>query len=167
MSVFIHRGKTPSRLAFFGLFALQHRGQESAGIAAANGQSVNVHVDMGLVTQTFRERDFYPLTGEMAIGHTRYSTMGSSQLCNAQPIVLQSHWGQLALANNGNIINSPQLKTQLQSDWNCVFNSTTDSEILGLLLAAFFGWDLDGAIVFLHAPGGRGIFDGGLDQGHP
>ena len=128
-------GQDASHLAFFGLFALQHRGQESAGIAAANGQSINVHADMGLVTQTFRERDFYPLTGEMAIGHTRYSTMGSSQLCNAQPIVVQSHWGPLALANNGNIINSPQLKTQLQTDWNCVFTSTTDSEILGLLLA--------------------------------
>ena len=128
-------GQDASHLAFFGLFALQHRGQESAGIAAANGQSVNVHADMGLVTQTFRERDFYPLTGEMAIGHTRYSTMGSSQLCNAQPIVLETQRGDLAVANNGNIINSPQLKSQLQSDWNCVFNSTTDSEVLAYLLA--------------------------------
>ena len=124
-----------SHLAFFGLFALQHRGQESAGIAASNGETLNVHTDMGLVTQIFRESDFYPLTGEMAIGHTRYSTMGSSLLCNAQPIVAEGAQGRLALANNGNIINSPQLKTQLQDEWNCAFNSTTDSEILAALLA--------------------------------
>ena len=69
-------GGEASRLAFFGLFALQHRGQESAGIAAANGESINVHAEMGLVTQIFREPDFYPLSGELAIGHTRYSTHG-------------------------------------------------------------------------------------------
>ena len=124
-----------SHLAFFGLFALQHRGQESAGIASSNGETLNVHTDMGLVTQIFRERDFYPLTGEMAIGHTRYSTMGSSQLCNAQPILAEGIQGKLALANNGNIINSPQLKAQLQDEWNCSFSSTTDSEVLALLLA--------------------------------
>lgn len=124
-----------SHLAFFGLFALQHRGQESAGIAAADGETLNVHTDMGLVTQIFRERDFYPLSGEMAIGHTRYSTMGSSELCNAQPILVQGPQGSLALANNGNIINSPQLKAQLQDEWNCTFSSTTDSEVLALLLA--------------------------------
>jgi len=81
-------------LAFFGLFALQHRGQESAGIAASNGEEVNVHAEMGLVTQIFREPDFYPLTGELAIGHTRYSTTGSSLLCNAQPLLVQGTHGQ-------------------------------------------------------------------------
>ena len=121
-------------MAFFGLFALQHRGQESAGIAASNGETLNVHTDMGLVTQIFRERDFYPLTGEMAIGHTRYSTTGSSQLCNAQPIVVEGQHGKLALANNGNVINVLQLKDQLQDEWNCSFASTTDSEVLALLL---------------------------------
>ena len=124
-----------SRLAFFGLFALQHRGQESAGIAATNGEAVKVHSEMGLVTQIFREADFYPLAGEMAIGHTRYSTTGSSQLCNAQPMLVEGHSGQLALANNGNIINSPQLKEQLIDEWNCSFNSTTDTEIIALMLA--------------------------------
>ena len=134
MGVYTPDGEA-SHLAFFGLFALQHRGQESAGIAAANGETLNVHTDMGLVTQIFRESDFYPLTGEMAIGHTRYSTMGSSQLCNAQPIEVEGLHGRLALANNGNIINSLQLKDQLQDEWNCSFNSTTDSEVLALLLA--------------------------------
>ena len=124
-----------SRLAFFGLFALQHRGQESAGIAATNGEVVKVHSEMGLVTQIFREADFYPLAGDMAIGHTRYSTTGSSQLCNAQPMLVEGHSGQLALANNGNIINSPQLKEQLIDEWNCSFNSTTDTEIIALMLA--------------------------------
>ena len=124
-----------SRLAFFGLFALQHRGQESAGIAAANGENVVVHADMGLVTQIFREPDFYPLVGDMAIGHTRYSTSGSSELCNAQPLLVDGQHGQLAVANNGNIINALQLRNQLQDEWNCTFTSTTDTEVIAQLLA--------------------------------
>ena len=124
-----------SRLAFFGLFALQHRGQESAGIAAANGENVVVHADMGLVTQIFREPDFYPLVGDMAIGHTRYSTSGSSELCNAQPLLVDGKHGQLAVANNGNIINALQLRDQLQDEWNCTFASTTDTEVIAQLLA--------------------------------
>ena len=123
-----------SRLAFFGLFALQHRGQESAGIAAANGENVVVHADMGLVTQIFREPDFYPLVGDMAIGHTRYSTTGSSELCNAQPLLIDGYYGQLALANNGNIINATQLKEQFQNEWNCTFTSTTDTEVIAFML---------------------------------
>jgi len=128
-----------SRLAFFGLFALQHRGQESAGIAAANGERVVVHADMGLVTQIFREPDFYPLVGDMAIGHTRYSTSGSSELCNAQPLLVDGEHGQLAVANNGNIINAVQLKAQLQDEWNCTFASTTDTEVIAQMLAHAIG----------------------------
>ena len=134
IGVFTPEGEA-SRLAFFGLFALQHRGQESAGIAAANGENVVVHADMGLVTQIFREPDFYPLVGDMAIGHTRYSTTGSSELCNAQPLLVDGRHGQLALANNGNIINAAQLKEQLQDEWNCTFASTTDTEVIALMLA--------------------------------
>jgi len=126
-------------LAFFGLFALQHRGQESAGIAAANGENVVVHADMGLVTQIFREPDFYPLVGDMAIGHTRYSTSGSSELCNAQPLLVEGEHGQIAVANNGNIINALQLKEQLQDRWNCTFNSTTDTEVIAQMLAHAVG----------------------------
>jgi amidophosphoribosyltransferase len=128
-------GEGASRLAFFGLFALQHRGQESAGIAASDGKNINVHAEMGLVTQAFREQDFYALSGELAIGHTRYSTTGSSRLCNAQPILVQGHHGRLALAHNGNIINTLQIKRQLQDQWNCTFSTTTDSEIIAYLLA--------------------------------
>ncbi|MCH8892555.1 MAG: amidophosphoribosyltransferase [Chloroflexi bacterium] len=134
IGVFTPEGEA-SRLAFFGLFALQHRGQESAGIAAANGENVVVHADMGLVTQIFREPDFYPLVGDMAIGHTRYSTSGSSELCNAQPLLVEGHHGRLAVANNGNIINAVQLKEQLQDELNCTFSSTTDTEVIGLMLA--------------------------------
>ena len=128
-------GGEASRLAFFGLFALQHRGQECAGIAASNGSDINIHSEMGLVTQIFREPDFYPLSGEFAIGHTRYSTTGSSQLFNAQPLLVEGHHGQVALANNGNIINALQLKEQLQQSWDCSFSSTTDSEVFAYLLA--------------------------------
>lgn len=123
-----------SRVAFFGLFALQHRGQESAGIAASDGHTLNVHTDMGLVTQIFRERDFLPLSGEFAIGHTRYSTTGTSQLCNAQPLVVHGMAGKLALAHNGNIINASQLKKQLKEQWDCAFQTTTDSEVIAYLM---------------------------------
>ena len=128
-------GEEASRLAFFGLFALQHRGQESAGIAASNGERVAVHSQMGLVSQIFREPDFYPLAGDMAIGHTRYSTTGRSELCNAQPMMVEGRAGQLALANNGNIINSPQLKEQVQDEWGCSFSSSTDTEVIAFMLA--------------------------------
>ena len=138
IGVFTPEGEA-SRLAFFGLFALQHRGQESAGIAAANGENVVVHADMGLVTQIFREPDFYPLVGDMAIGHTRYSTSGSSELCNAQPLLVEGENGQLAVANNGNIINALQLKEQLQDEWNCTFTSTTDTEVIAQMLAHAVG----------------------------
>ena len=107
-------GGDASRVAFFALFALQHRGQESAGIATSDGDSIKVHTDMGLVTQIFREEELYPLTGNMAIGHTRYSTTGSSQECNAQPLVVQGVHGELALGHNGNVVNAVDLKQQLR-----------------------------------------------------
>ena len=125
--------ESASRLAFFGLFALQHRGQESAGIAAA-GEKVAVHSGMGLVSQVFREPDFSPLAGDMAIGHTRYSTTGSSQLCNAQPLLAEGRNGEIALANNGNIINAAPLKEQLRQEWGSPFLSTTDTEIIAQML---------------------------------
>ena len=126
--------ESASRLSFFGLFALQHRGQESAGIAATNGETIEVHAEMGLVSQVFRETDFLPLSGELAIGHTRYSTTGSSELCNAQPLVVEGQAGALALANNGNIVNALQLQEQLQREWNCSFFSTTDTEVIARMM---------------------------------
>ena len=126
--------ESASRLTFFGLFALQHRGQESAGIAASNGECVEVHAEMGLVSQVFREPDFLPLAGDLAIGHTRYSTTGSSEICNAQPLVVEGRAGTLALANNGNIINARELKDQLEQEWDCSFVSTTDTEIIARMV---------------------------------
>src|SRR5687767_11801310 len=100
----------PARLAFFGLFALQHRGQESAGICTADGDSLHNLTGMGLVSQVFHERDLRKLTGTLAIGHTRYSTTGSSRAENAQPVVVNSSLGSLALAHNGNIVNVDDLR---------------------------------------------------------
>ena len=128
-------GGDASRLAFFGLFALQHRGQESAGIAASNGKSVKVRSDMGLVTQIFREEELLSLTGSMAIGHTRYSTTGSSKISNASPFLVKGVHGQLALGHNGNVVNASQLQGELKEQWGCGFTSTTDSEVVAHLLA--------------------------------
>src|SRR5437762_7917254 len=94
-----------ARITYFGLFALQHRGQESAGIAVADGEEIRCHKDMGLVSQVFDEEILARLPGGLAIGHTRYSTTGSSVLCNAQPILVETPHGPIAVAHNGNIIN--------------------------------------------------------------
>ena len=134
VAVYSQRHQT-SRLAFFGLYALQHRGQESAGIASADSTDIHVHTDMGLVSQVFREDSLSHLQGNLVIGHTRYSTTGSSNACNAQPIVVNGIHGKLALANNGNIINAAKLKSQQQLEWNCTYTSTTDSEVLAYQLA--------------------------------
>ena len=136
-------GETASRLTFFGLFALQHRGQESAGIASTSGDGISIHAEMGLVSQVFREADFLPLDGYMAIGHTRYSTMGSSELRNAQPLLVEGQAGVLALANNGNIVNALPLKEQLQNEWGCSFFSTTDTEVIARMAVNSPGtsWD--------------------------
>ena len=128
-------GGDASRITFFGLFALQHRGQESAGIAASDGHSIRVHAEMGLVTQIFREEELYPLVGNMAIGHTRYSTTGSSQACNAQPFLVNGVHGELALGHNGNVVNAAELRQELEENWGCNFSSSTDSEVVAYLLA--------------------------------
>src|SRR5947207_2635755 len=105
------RGEDVARITFFGLFALQHRGQESAGIAVADGETIRVHKDMGLVTQIFDEKALHSLEGgHIAIGHTRYSTTGSSVVRNAQPLCSTSHVGQLAVAHNGNLVNTSGLR---------------------------------------------------------
>ena len=134
-------GENASRIAFFGLFALQHRGQESAGIAAAEDGSISLHSDMGLVTQIFREEELYPLKGSLAIGHTRYSTTGSSRAENAQPLIVEGVHGKLALGHNGNVINAAELRDELRDRWGCSFNTSTDSEIIAHLLANAPGRD--------------------------
>ena len=127
-------GHDVARLAYFALFALQHRGQESAGIATApRGGSLMAIRDQGLVAQVFNEHMLRSLVGEMAIGHVRYSTTGSSEWENAQPIVRDDR-RTLALAHNGNLINAVELHAELRSR-DVPFSSTSDSEIMAALLA--------------------------------
>lgn len=128
---------TPSeeaaRVAFFALFALQHRGQESAGIAVSDGSQVRMHKDMGLVSQVFNEDILRGLAGTMAVGHTRYSTMGASVLRNAQPIYCQSLVGEIAVAHNGNLINARELRAELIAEGEH-FDGSNDSEVIARLL---------------------------------
>src|SRR5437870_11304707 len=122
-----------ARLAYFALFALQHRGQESAGIATARGGNIMAIVDQGLVAQVFDEHTLRSLIGDMAVGHVRYSTTGSSEWENAQPIVRDDR-RTLALAHNGNLINAVELHSELRGQ-DVPFRSTSDSEIIAALLA--------------------------------
>lgn len=123
-----------AKLTYFGLYALQHRGQESAGIATFEGKQVHLHKNMGLVSQVFNEVSLAQMPGEMAVGHTRYSTTGSSRVANAQPAVVDTHLGTLALAHNGNLVNTVNLREHLLKH-NCNFESTTDSEMIALAIA--------------------------------
>jgi amidophosphoribosyltransferase len=127
-------GHDVARLAYFALFALQHRGQESAGIATARrGDNIMAIRDQGLVAQVFDEHTLRSLVGDLAIGHVRYSTTGSSEWENAQPIVRDDH-RTVALAHNGNLINAVELHSELRSR-GVPFRSTSDSEIIAALLA--------------------------------
>lgn len=130
-----------ARLTFFGLFALQHRGQESSGIATADGKKLRVFARMGLVSQVFNEESLSQLTGHIAIGHNRYSTKGSSRVCNAQPIVVSNGSDSLAIAHNGNILNAETLQQEL-SEKGYIFNTSTDTEVIGnlILSAPGNGW---------------------------
>lgn len=123
-------------LTYYGLFALQHRGQESAGIVTAekSGSEFKRHVAMGLVGQVFSEQNLEQLKGTRAIGHVRYSTTGSSTLVNAQPLVAKTGRGQLAVAHNGNLINAAVLRDELE-ERGSIFQTTVDSEIIVHLLA--------------------------------
>ena len=126
-------GEDVARVAFFGLFALQHRGQESSGIATADGQRIHVHTKMGLVSQVFDEQVLGHLWGNIAIGHNRYSTRGSSNPANAQPIVVEGPTGKIALGHNGNIVNAEHLHQELEGQ-GYHFSSGSDSEVIANLI---------------------------------
>jgi amidophosphoribosyltransferase len=123
-----------ARLTYFGLFALQHRGQESAGIAVSDGGRLTTLRDMGLVTQVFDERKLRGLRGELAIGHTRYSTTGSSQWWNAQPLVQHGDVRTVALGHNGNLTNAAALRTELAERGHPPA-TTADTEVIAALIA--------------------------------
>lgn len=122
-----------AKLTYFGLFALQHRGQESAGIATFDGEGCYCYKEMGLVSQVFDESILANLSGGIAVGHTRYSTTGSSLQVNAQPTIVNTKLGKLALAHNGNLVNTLELRTELERR-NCQCITTTDSEMIALMI---------------------------------
>jgi len=123
-----------ARVSYFGLFALQHRGQESAGIAVSDGGRLTVVRDMGLVPQVFSEQTLRGLDGQLAIGHTRYSTTGSTRWANAQPLVHHGRARTLALGHNGNLTNAHELREELQAE-GVRLGSSSDSEVIAALIA--------------------------------
>lgn len=129
-------GEEVAKLAFYGLYALQHRGTESAGIATSDGERILVYKDMGLVSQVFTEGDLAALKGNLAIGHCRYSTTGSSTWVNAQPTLRPTKYGTLALAHNGNLTNTGDLTELVQKlESTYIRGATTDTEIMTALIA--------------------------------
>ena len=134
-------GRDAARLAFFALYALQHRGQESAGIAAADGGTIRSHKEMGLLGAIFDEDILGELSGHVAIGHTRYSTTGSSIVVNAQPLLERSDLGDFAFAHNGNLTNTDELRESLAP--TTVLQATSDSEVMAKLIVESKGSMLD------------------------
>src|SRR2546423_9684484 len=123
-----------ARLTYFGLFSLQHRGQESAGIAVSEHGRLTALRDLGLVTQVFDEQKLHALRGQVAIGHTRYSTTGSSEWANAQPLVQHGRARTVALSHNGNLVNESALRDELR-DAGVTLRATSDSEVIAALIA--------------------------------
>ena len=123
-----------ARSAYYGLYALQHRGQESCGIAVNNNRDITYYKDMGLVNEVFNNDIIEKLGGTMAIGHVRYSTTGESLRENAQPLVLRYVKGNIAIAHNGNLINKPELEKYLSRN-GAIFQTTSDTEMIAYTIA--------------------------------
>ncbi|KPK41202.1 MAG: amidophosphoribosyltransferase [Omnitrophica WOR_2 bacterium SM23_29] len=136
-----------ARLTFLGLYALQHRGEESAGIASFDGNSLYSHKGMGLVSDVFDEEKFSKLRGHVAIGHVRYSTTGSTTLKNAQPVVVDYSRGVVAIGHNGNLVNGALLRTELEARGS-IFQTTLDSEIIVHLLARSQDKNFEKALIY-------------------
>jgi len=134
-----------AKLTYFGLYALQHRGQESAGIVASDGTTVNAHKAMGLVPEVFSERTLQTLKGHLSVGHVRYSTTGESSIVNAQPFTATHQGCSLSVAHNGNLVNIRELRSQLEQQGS-IFQSTMDSEVVVHLLARHADLGLEQAI---------------------
>jgi amidophosphoribosyltransferase len=151
-------GRDAARLAFFALYALQHRGQESAGIAAADGRTLRSHKAMGLLGAIFNEETLADLSGHIAVGHTRYSTSGSSVVVNAQPLLERSDLGDFAFAHNGNLTNTEDLRARLSSD--LILSAESDSEVLAKLIVDGKGTMLERIAYVLELA--RGAYSVGL-----
>lgn len=131
-------GDQTANLAFFALFALQHRGQEAAGIAVSDGQRARLHKGLGLLSNVFTPETLNPLRGYHAIGHTRYSTLGASSARNAQPFLVETMNGPLAVAHNGSLVNAGELRNQLLRRGHAL-TAASDTEVMALMLAAATG----------------------------
>lgn len=125
-----------SKLTYYGLYTLQHRGEESAGIATSDGEKTYYHKDMGLVPEVFNDKNLESLKGDISIGHVRYSTTGESYVENAQPLVVRYKNGSISLAHNGNLINTKEIKGKLEDD-GVVFQTSIDTEVIVNLLARY------------------------------
>jgi len=134
-----------ARTTFYALYALQHRGQESAGIAAANEHNIELEKGMGLVSEVIKARHIKKLKGNIAVGHVRYSTTGGSALVNSQPLVFHYLNGMIALAHNGNLVNTVELRKRLAT-YGSVFQTTTDTEVVANLLARYSQDKLEDAL---------------------
>ena len=135
-------GEDVANLTYFGLYALQHRGQESAGIAVSDGATLRLHKDVGLVAQVFDQRSLDGLQGALALGHTRYSTTGSNRRENAQPmLVVHPRLGSIAIAHNGNLTNATRLRRELEEE-GVRFTTSSDTEVIAELLARTPGTSL-------------------------
>src|SRR5215471_3174929 len=132
--VAIYAHPEAEKLAYLGLHALQHRGQESAGMVSSNGMNLRAHKAMGLVADIFVEDVLAKLRGTLAIGHTRYSTAGDSALLNAQPILVQSNKGSIAVAHNGNLVNAVEIRSHPAAQGS-TFPTTSDTEVILPLIA--------------------------------
>jgi len=143
----IYPHKDAATLACLGLYALQHRGEESAGIITRNGKKVHLHKALGLVSDVFDEKILRSLRGDFAIGHLRYSTTGSSNIKNTQPFYVKSKIGNIAIAHNGNLTNTLELSKELENN-GALFQTTMDSEIIAHLLAHSQKKDIKEAIIW-------------------
>src|SRR6201988_5068567 len=132
VAIFAH--PEAEKLAYLGLHALQHRGQESAGIVTSDGLTSRAYKAMGSVAEIFTEDVLSKMRGTLAIGHTRYSTAGDSALLNAQPILVQSNKGSIAVAHNGNLVNAVQIRSSLESQGS-IFQTNSDTEVIVHLIA--------------------------------
>ena len=148
-----------AKLTYLGLYALQHRGQESAGIASSDGAHLHVHKAMGHVQEIFTPEVIARLPGDAAIGHTRYSTAGDTALINAQPVVIDCNKGKLALGHNGNLTNAIELRRNLEHRGS-IFQTTSDTEVIVHLIARSNARNLPGAHRRRAESGGRRLFAG-------
>ncbi len=140
--VYSQENRNVAKTVYYGLYALQHRGQESCGIAVAYANKISYHKGMGLVSDVFHEGNLGSLPeGDIAIGHVRYSTTGASQLLNAQPVVFTGKCGQMAVCHNGNLMNSRELRDELIAN-SAVFQTTIDSEVMAIMINSLSEGDI-------------------------